>query len=50
MVRKGMKAGTDVTADPDLDAFYSVFSESYRNLGTPVFGKVIVLACAGGVP
>lgn len=39
MVRKGMKAETDVVWDPDLNAFYSVFSESYRNLGTPVFGR-----------
>ena len=39
MVRKGMKAGTEVGWEPDLDTFYSVFSESYRNLGTPVFGK-----------
>jgi len=39
MVRKGMKAGTHVGWDLDLDAFYSVFAESYRNLGTPVFGK-----------
>jgi FemAB-related protein (PEP-CTERM system-associated) len=39
MVRKGMKAGTNVVWDLDLDTFYSVFSESYRNLGTPVFGK-----------
>lgn len=41
MVRKGMKAGTDVVWDLDLDAFYSVFSESYRNLGTPVFSKTL---------
>ena len=39
MVRKGMKAATDVVWEPDLNAFYSVFSESYRNLGTPVFGR-----------
>jgi FemAB-related protein (PEP-CTERM system-associated) len=39
MVRKGMKAGAEIRWDADLDAFYSVFSESYRNLGTPVFGR-----------
>jgi hypothetical protein len=25
--------------DLDLDTFYSIFAESYRNLGTPVFGR-----------
>jgi FemAB-related protein (PEP-CTERM system-associated) len=39
MVRKGMKAETQVNWDLDLNAFYEVFSESYRNLGTPVFAK-----------
>lgn len=39
MVRKGMKAGTETRWDADVGAFYSVFSESYRNLGTPVFGR-----------
>jgi FemAB-related protein (PEP-CTERM system-associated) len=39
MVRKGLKSGLDVSWAMDLDAFYRVFSESYRNLGTPVFGQ-----------
>ena len=39
MVRKGIKAGIEVSWDPDVEVFYQVFSESYRNLGTPVFAK-----------
>lgn len=39
MVRKGMKAEPDVSWEQDVDVFYTVFSESYRNLGTPVFAK-----------
>jgi FemAB-related protein (PEP-CTERM system-associated) len=39
MIRKGMKAETEVSWECDLDLFYKVFSESYRNLGTPVFAK-----------
>jgi FemAB-related protein (PEP-CTERM system-associated) len=50
MVRKGMKAGTDVSWDCDLDAFYSVFSESYRNLGTPVFGKSLFARVLAAFP
>jgi len=50
MVRKGMKAGTDVISDPDLDAFYSVFSESYRNLGTPVFAKSLFARVLAAFP
>lgn len=39
MVRKGMKAGLESVLDPDIDRFYSAYSESVRNLGTPVFGR-----------
>jgi FemAB-related protein (PEP-CTERM system-associated) len=39
MIRKGQAVGLNVRWDHDIDPFYRVFSESYRNLGTPVFGK-----------
>lgn len=39
VVRKGIKAGLVGTLDDDLDLFYRLFSESYRNLGTPVLPK-----------
>jgi FemAB-related protein (PEP-CTERM system-associated) len=39
MVRKGINAKADVRWDLDLEVFYEVFSESYRNLGTPVLGR-----------
>jgi FemAB-related protein (PEP-CTERM system-associated) len=50
MVRKGMKAGLDVCWEHDLDTFYAVFSESYRNLGTPVFGKSLFCRIAEAFP
>lgn len=39
VVRKGIKLGLNATWDNDLDRFYPIFAESYRNLGTPVFSK-----------
>ncbi|NNF16580.1 MAG: FemAB family PEP-CTERM system-associated protein [Gammaproteobacteria bacterium] len=39
MVRKGIKAGLESHVDDGIDAFYRCFSESVRNLGTPVFAK-----------
>lgn len=39
MVRKGMEAGLQATVQPGLDDFYRVYSESVRNLGTPVLSK-----------
>ena len=39
MVRKGMKAGLVSETDPDIDRLYAAYSESVRNLGTPVFGR-----------
>ncbi len=43
MIRKGIKAGleSDVGKDPgtDLGTFYRLYSESVRNLGTPVLGR-----------
>jgi FemAB-related protein (PEP-CTERM system-associated) len=37
MVRKGIKAGLVSRTDPDLKTFYEIYSQSVRNLGTPVF-------------
>jgi len=39
MVRKGIKAGLTSTIDQDIERFYRAYSESVRNLGTPVFAK-----------
>ena len=39
MVRAGIKAGLTSVVDTDVDRFYQAYSESVRNLGTPVFPK-----------
>ena len=39
MVRKGIKAGLDAGWDDGIDRLYAAYSESVRNLGTPVFSK-----------
>lgn len=39
MVRKGIQAGLTSELDGGIDRFYSAYSESVRNLGTPVLGK-----------
>ena len=39
MVRKGIQSGLAADWTFDLEQFYPPFAESYRNLGTPVFGK-----------
>ncbi len=39
MVRKGINAGLISVTDDDTDRFYQAYSESVRNLGTPVFSK-----------
>ncbi|APZ43491.1 FemAB family XrtA/PEP-CTERM system-associated protein [Acidihalobacter ferrooxydans] len=39
VIRKSLKAGMQAAPDNDLDAFYRVYSESLRNLGTPVFSR-----------
>lgn len=39
MVRKGIQAGLVSYIDPGVDAVHAVYSESVRNLGTPVFSK-----------
>ena len=37
MIRKGIKAGLRSHLDTDTDRFFRVYSESVRNLGTPVY-------------
>jgi len=39
MVRKGIKADLQGEIDGGVDRLYAVYSESVRNLGTPVFSK-----------
>lgn len=39
MIRKGMQAGLRSVVDADVHRFYRVYSESVRNLGTPVFSR-----------
>ena len=39
MVRKGIEAGLTSVIDSNIDRIYQAYSESVRNLGTPVFSK-----------
>jgi FemAB-related protein (PEP-CTERM system-associated) len=39
MVRKGIKAGLTGVIDEQIDRFFAAYSESVRNLGTPVLPK-----------
>ncbi|WP_426416981.1 FemAB family XrtA/PEP-CTERM system-associated protein [Aestuariirhabdus sp. LZHN29] len=39
VVRKGIKLGLSFSISKDVDTFYRLYSESVRNLGTPVFSK-----------
>ena len=39
MVRKGIEAGLTSVIDANIDRIYRAYSESVRNLGTPVFSK-----------
>ena len=39
MVRKGIEAGLTSAIDEDVDNLHRAYSESVRNLGTPVFSK-----------
>lgn len=39
MVRKGIKGGLSSHIDHQVDEFYACYSESVRNLGTPVFSR-----------
>lgn len=38
-VRQGVQRGLAITFDQDPDRFYDLYSESLRNLGTPVFSR-----------
>lgn len=39
MVRKGIKNGLTTEVDEEIDRFYDIYAESWRNLGTPVFAR-----------
>lgn len=39
MVRKAIKLGLTASSERDIDTLYRCYSESVRNLGTPVFAK-----------
>ncbi len=39
MVRKGIQKQLQVQIDADADRMYAIYSESVRNLGTPVFSR-----------
>lgn len=39
MVRKGIQNGLRSEIEGDIDRFYAVYAESFRNLGTPVFPR-----------
>lgn len=39
VVRKGIKSDMQSTIDTNVNRFYDLYSESVRNLGTPVFAK-----------
>jgi FemAB-related protein (PEP-CTERM system-associated) len=39
VVRKTLTGGLTSIVDPEVDSFFRVYSESVRNLGTPVFAK-----------
>ena len=43
-VRRALGFGLDVAIDRDLDAHYRAYSESVRNLGTPVFPRALFAA------
>ena len=47
MVRKGIDAQLKAEAGTDVDTFYAMYSESVRNLGTPVLGKRFFAALMG---
>lgn len=44
VVRKSLKNNLVSNFEPDLDTFYRLYSESVRNLGTPVFPKALFAA------
>jgi FemAB-related protein (PEP-CTERM system-associated) len=49
MVRKGIGHGLESRLEDDLDNFYPIFSESYRNLGTPVLPRAYFEAINEGL-
>ena len=46
MVRKGIKKNLTAVLDGGVDRFYDIYSESLRNLGTPVFSRRYFAAAA----
>ena len=50
MVRKGLAKELRSETDDDVDRFFRVYSESVRNLGTPVFSKRLFREIATGFP
>lgn len=42
-LQKSFKKGLSVETDADIDAFYRIYAESLRDLGTPVFPKRFVV-------
>jgi FemAB-related protein (PEP-CTERM system-associated) len=48
-VRRAFGFGLDVSVGRDLDAHYRVYSESVRNLGTPVFPRRLFEAALDGL-
>jgi FemAB-related protein (PEP-CTERM system-associated) len=49
MVRKGIGHGLESRVENHLDNFYPIFSESYRNLGTPVLSRAYFEAIKKGL-
>ncbi|MEM8800087.1 MAG: FemAB family XrtA/PEP-CTERM system-associated protein, partial [Pseudomonadota bacterium] len=50
MVRKGIKAGLKAVVDQSRERHFAIYSESVRNLGTPVFPRSLfqnLLSCYG---
>ena len=47
-VRKSFSTGLSISVDDDLGAHYRVYSESVRNLGTPVFPRALFAAVLNG--
>ncbi|MDZ7903736.1 MAG: hypothetical protein U5L01_14890 [Rheinheimera sp.] len=50
LIRKGLQSAMSYHIEHDNKDFYAIYSESLRNLGTPVFSKQLIDASATGVP
>lgn len=50
LIRKGLQSAMSWHLDSDTDDFYQIYSESLRNLGTPVFGKGLIDALSAEFP